>query len=232
VPRIRACLLDAYQTIVTVDFTAHENEIPALAGVPAGIFYGEFARIAPELTVGRISMAEAFGQILRACGVEPRPGLERELVERSRELLLASGRLYDDALPSLEKLKARGVMIAIVSNCDELTRDLLTKLGVAALADSLTLSCEVGAAKPAAQIFDHALDELGVTAEAAFFVDDNAGYCASAAVLGMTVAQMVRGDQDGKAPVTDIPVVRSMFEVESMIWGEAGSGCRPADGAS
>ena len=41
-------------------------------------------------------------------------------------------------------LRSRGVKTAIVSNCDENTRDFLVELGVAALADVLVLSCEVG----------------------------------------------------------------------------------------
>jgi len=49
---------------------------------------------------------------------------------------------------------------------------LLAELGVDALADTMVLSCEVGAAKPAPEIFQCALDRLGVTADAAVFVDD------------------------------------------------------------
>lgn len=216
-PSIEGCLLDAYETILTVNFSAHVNQIPVLAGVPTDAFYGEFRQIAPALTVGRIRLAEGFGQILRACGVEPRPDLLRELVDKSRELLLASGRLFDDVIPFLQKLKARGMKIAIVSNCDELTRDLLSELGVAALADALALSCEVGAAKPSARIFEYALDELGVSADAAVFVDDNADYCRGVAVLGMTTAQMVRGELDGNVPAAGMTVVRSLPEVEGML---------------
>jgi HAD superfamily hydrolase (TIGR01509 family) len=43
---------------------------------------------------------------------------------------------------------------------------------VAALVDALVLSCEVRAAKPDAAIFWSALDQLGVAADAAVFVDD------------------------------------------------------------
>lgn len=49
------------------------------------------------------------------------------------------------------------------------------------LADALVLSCEVGAAKPSARIFERALEALGVSAGAALFVDDNPGFCAAAA---------------------------------------------------
>jgi putative hydrolase of the HAD superfamily len=180
-----ACLLDAYDTIVYTDFSAHRDELPKLAGISADAMFREFSRLGPALSVGQISITEAFAQILQACGVEPRAGLVRAMADKSRELLLLAGRLYDDVLPFLRTLRSRGIKIAIVSNCDENTRDLLVELGVAALADALVLSNEVGAVKPTAQIYQYALDELGVTAEAALFVDNNATFCAGAAALGI-----------------------------------------------
>jgi hypothetical protein len=89
------------------------------------------------------------------------------MVARDRELLLAHGRLYDDAIAFLEALRARGIRIAIVSNCGETTRPLLVKLGVDVLADVMVLSCETGSAKPDARIFTRALDQLGSRPEAA-----------------------------------------------------------------
>src|SRR6202041_2391421 len=56
VTRVEACLLDAFGTILTCDFTAHTRELPVLAGIPADAMYQEFARIAPALTDGRLSM--------------------------------------------------------------------------------------------------------------------------------------------------------------------------------
>ena len=210
--RVEACLLDAFGTILTCDFTAHTQELPVLADIPADAMYQEFARIAPALTDGRLSMAEGYARILRTCGAEPRPELVRALVDRGMELLLASGRLFDDVLPFMAGLRARGIKIAIVSNCDENTRDLLVELGVAALADALVLSNEVGAAKPAPQIYQYALDELGVGPDAALFADNNATYCAGAAALGIRAVQIVRGTRvEGVEGTT---VVRSLAELE------------------
>src|SRR5271157_98686 len=72
-------------------------------------------------------------------------------------------------------IAGNGIKIAVVSNCDENTRDLLVELGVAALADALVLSCEVGAAKPAGAIFHRALDQLGLAAGAAGHVRARGG---------------------------------------------------------
>ena len=211
-----ACLLDAYDTIVHTDFSAHRGELPALAGIPADALWGEFRHLGAALSTGQLSMTEAFARTLRACGAEPRPGLARELADRSRELLLASARLYDDVLPFLRSLRARGVRTAVVSNCDENTRPLLETLGVAAVTDALVLSFEVGAVKPAAPIFVAALNRLGVAAGAAVFVDNIAAYCAGAAALGIRAVQMVRDDGHGDV-TSDFKVVRSLGDVEALL---------------
>jgi putative hydrolase of the HAD superfamily len=217
VTHVEACLIDAFGTILTCDFTAHTRELPVLAGLPADAMYAEFARIAPALTDGRLSMAAGYEHILRTCGAEPRPELARALVDRGMELLLANGRLFDDVLPFLAGLRARGMKVAIVSNCDEQARGLLGWLGVTPLADTLVLSCEVGAAKPAARIYERALEALEVGAEAALFVDDNAEYCAAATALGIRTVRMVRGEPG--APVAGLMEVRSLADVEAMLNG-------------
>jgi putative hydrolase of the HAD superfamily len=211
-----ACLVDVYDTLLSCDFVAHDAELPVLAGVSAQAWDDGYRRVESGLGIGQLSKAEAFERILRASGAEPRPGLVRTLVDRDRELLLRSARLYDDALPFLRGLRSRGVKIAIVSNCSEHTRDLLESNGVADLADTLVLSCEVGAQKPAAEIFTHALDQLGVTAQDSVFVDDQASFCASAAALGITAMQIVRGELDGKVPAEGTTIVRSLSDVAAM----------------
>jgi putative hydrolase of the HAD superfamily len=213
--RFEACCLDAYDTIVHTDFSAHGHELLALAGISRQALYGGFRRVGPALSVGQISMTEAFGEILRAAGVEPRPGQARALAAKSRELLLRSGRLYDDVLPFMRELRSRGIKIAVISNCDENTRDLLVGFGVAALSDALILSNEAGAAKPAAQIYQLALDKLGVNAESVLFVDDNATYCAGAAAVGMHAVQMVR--EAGETDKGTLPAVHSLREVEPLL---------------
>jgi HAD superfamily hydrolase (TIGR01509 family) len=216
VPRLEACLVDAYDTIVTCDFSIIQNELSALSGISPGTWQVEYARIGALVSDGRISKAEAFARLLRAVGREDRPGLVAELVRQDQELLLAHARLYDDAIPFLQRLRDRGIKIAIVSNCAENTRPLLVKHGVDALADTLVLSCEVRSAKPAAEIFRCALDRLGVAAEAAVFVDDQPGYCAGSVAAGIRAVQIVRSELDGQVPAPGTTVVRSLPEVEAL----------------
>jgi putative hydrolase of the HAD superfamily len=211
-----ACLVDVFDTLVSCDFIGHRSELPALAGLTAQAWNAGYSKFSAAFGLGQMSKADGFGRILRENGAQARPELVRALVELDRELLLRSARLYDDALPFLRGLRSRGIKIAIVSNCSEHTRDLLESNGVAELADALALSCEVGAEKPAAEIFTYALDQLGVPTRRAVFVDDQPPYCAGAAALGITAVQIARGELDGKVPAEGTAVVRSLSDVAAM----------------
>jgi len=212
----QACLVDVYDTLLSCDFVSHRTELPTRAGLTAQAWDAGYRQIGAALGVGQLSKAAGFEQILRAGGAEARPELVRALVGLDRELLLRSARLYDDALPFLRALRSRGIKIAIVSNCSEHTRDLLESNGVAELADTLALSYEVGAEKPGAEIFTHALDQLGVPTWRAVFVDDQPSYCAGATALGITAVQIARGELDGKVPAPGTTVVHSLSEVAAM----------------
>jgi putative hydrolase of the HAD superfamily len=212
----QACLVDVYETLLTCDFEGHTAELPALAGLSAEAWARGVRQIGSATGTGQLSTAQGYERVLHAGGAEARPDLVGALVELDRELLLRHARLYDDSIPFLQQLRSRGIKIAIVSNCSEHTRDLLESNGVAGRADAMALSCEVGVFKPAAEIYAYALDQLGVAARSAVFVDDQPSYCAGAAALGITAVQIVRGELDGKAPAPGTTVVRSLREVEAM----------------
>ena len=129
-PRLEACLVDAYDTIVTCDFTPLRHGVPALAGIPVAAWEQEYTLVSPMLNDGRLSKAQAFRQIMASCGGQATDDLIAELVRRDQELLLANARLYDDVIPFLTRLSDRGIKIAIVSNCTENTRAMLVATGV------------------------------------------------------------------------------------------------------
>jgi putative hydrolase of the HAD superfamily len=211
-----AYLVDVYDTLLSYDFVAHRTDLPTLAGLTPEAWRAGYSQVGAALAIGQLTKAEGFERILRAGGAEARPELVRALVKLDRELLLGSARLYDDALPFLRTLRSADIKIAIVSNCSEPTRDLLENNGVAELADALVLSYEVGAEKPAAEIFTYALDRLGVPAGRAVFVDDQPSYCAGAMALGITAVQIARGELDGKVPAEGTAVVGSLSDVTAM----------------
>jgi putative hydrolase of the HAD superfamily len=222
----KAFLIDVYDTILTCDFDVHQTGISGLAGIAARDWNAGYAQVELELNEGRLSVAQGIEQILLAAGTEPAPELVSKLVRKEREMLFAAARLYDDAIPFLKMLRSRGVPTAFVSNCNESTRPLLSALGVSALVDKMVLSCEVGSAKPAPRIYQEALDQLGVAAEDAVFVDDQPGYCAGATALGITAVRIARrarasdpapAGSAGSTGTAEIAIVGSLLDLEATL---------------
>jgi HAD superfamily hydrolase (TIGR01509 family) len=210
--------VDVYETLLTCDFQVHRTELPALAGAGPGDWNEAFTRLGPDLTTGSVTMAQAYEQVLSACGVEARPGLVAELVHRDRTLLSALSQLHEDATGFLRSLRARGMKIALVSNCAENTRQMLAAVGVSELADAVVLSCEVGWAKPDARIYEHALSLLGVRAGDAVFVDDQPAFCAGAVEVGMTALQIDRGGGTRPQPAQPgVTIIGSLTEAIAML---------------
>jgi putative hydrolase of the HAD superfamily len=71
-------------------------------------------------------------------------------------------RIYDDVIPALEQLKARGFRLAVISNWDDRLVSLLQSLGLAKHFEAIVVSALVGAHKPSPKIFRHAAALLEV----------------------------------------------------------------------
>ncbi len=74
----------------------------------------------------------------------------------------AAWRCDPDAVPLLRQLRARGLAILVVSNSDARLHAVLDALGLRPAIDRITISSEVGAAKPDPRIFATALAAAGL----------------------------------------------------------------------
>lgn len=80
----------------------------------------------------------------------------------------------DGAVELLRQLRHRGLRTGMVSNFDHRLPAVLNALELTNLFDTVVLPAEVGAAKPDARIFARALEHLGVAANEAVYVGDDA----------------------------------------------------------
>jgi HAD superfamily hydrolase (TIGR01509 family) len=92
---------------------------------------------------------------------------------------------FDDTLPTLRALKARGLRIVLLSNIGVDIRDQLASTGLADLLDDVVLSYEVGLVKPDPGIFAHALERLGRPAGQTLMVGDSPHADVGGAPLGI-----------------------------------------------
>jgi len=103
-------------------------------------------------------------------------------------------RIFEDALPALDALADRGLKLGIISNWDERLCPLLDRLGLLSRFSTVVVSCEVGATKPAPQIFRRAVRELGVRpAELLHVGDSHACDVIGAESAGLRGLQVQRG---------------------------------------
>jgi putative hydrolase of the HAD superfamily len=114
-------------------------------------------------------------------GTLARCGLHDEalvaLVSRTfREQERRVARLFPDALPALEALRAAGHRVGLITNgAAVLQRDKVAAVGLDGVLDPVVISSEVGVAKPDRGVFDAAIALGGFQAATTWFVGDNLG---------------------------------------------------------
>ncbi len=85
----------------------------------------------------------------------------------------APWQIYADTLPALIRWQKAGIELGVISNFDSRLYRVLSVLGLASYFQSVTISTEVGAAKPSPKIFAAALAKHGCPAERAWHVGDS-----------------------------------------------------------
>lgn len=111
------------------------------------------------------------------------------------------GRLYDETVSVLQRLRDEGYATAIVSNAPwgsppASWRRELGRLGLADLIDEIVLCGDVGWRKPAEAIFRHAAVRLGVECGSCVFVGDDLEWDISgSAAVGMRPVLIDREDR-------------------------------------
>jgi putative hydrolase of the HAD superfamily len=133
------------------------------------------ARTAEEIAKGRDlsehAHREAWTALYSAADVIV-AGLGSVLYER--EISAAAWHPFPDTLPVVETLSAAGIPMVIVSDTGWDIRPVLDRHGLLPYFAGLVLSYEHGVAKPAPQLFRAACELLGVEADDALMVGDNA----------------------------------------------------------
>ena len=176
-----AVLLDALGTLVELEtpwpYLAHEL---AGRGVVVDLQAARTAMLA-EMGYYRAHHDEArdwatLKDLRRRCAavVQESLGTSLPLADVEDALLAAIRfRAYPEVPATLERLRAGGARLAVVSNWDVSLHDVLERTGLRGLVDVVVISAELGVAKPDPAIFRAALDRLGASAADAMHVGDS-----------------------------------------------------------
>jgi HAD superfamily hydrolase (TIGR01509 family) len=215
---VEAALIDLYDTLVWTEWALLRKRLAEAVDVTGRALMRGFVETRDARGVGVFGSAEGdLAAVFRAAGADISDERVRELARIELDTLTGGGiHLYDDALPVLRELRARGVATAIVSNCDHNTKPVVETLRLEDEVDAVVLSFEVGALKPDPAIYRIALERVGAEAGTTVFVDDQTSYLDGAAALGIRTLQMVRPNEAyvpetaGHEVVNDLwPLVRA-----------------------
>ena len=81
--------------------------------------------------------------------------------------------VYPDVIPCLQRWRDQGFKLGIISNFDSRIYQVLIALDLNHFFDTITISSEVGAAKPNPIIFKSAIEQYGVSPEQTWHIGDH-----------------------------------------------------------
>jgi putative hydrolase of the HAD superfamily len=208
---VDAILLDLYDTTARTHWGQLSERITAELGINKADLFRAYELTRAARGVGTYESAEGdMTAIVEAAGVDPDPALIARLLDMERAFTETGVELYEDSLPVVRELRARGTRTALISNCSHSTRPIVDRLRLDEEFDEILLSFEVGIHKPDAGIYREALRRLGdVAPERSVFVDDQPPYCDGAAVLGIETFLIDRSG-DGTPDLNGHRVIRDL----------------------
>jgi len=234
--RVEAVLLDAFGTLVTIEPPGpHLRTELAARGVEVteesatAAFRAEIGYYLAHHLDGRD--AASLDDLRDRCAQVIVDALDAPAVElpTAKDAMLAALRFsaFADAAPALRALRRRGLRLVVASNWDASLAEVLERAGLGPLVDAVVSSAEVGAPKPAPELFAAALERAGVPASRALHVGDSiAGDVEGARAAGLRTVLMVRDDPLGAAVralqgapegAPAVPTIGDLRELRSLV---------------
>jgi putative hydrolase of the HAD superfamily len=124
--------------------------------------------------------------------------------------------LYDDVLPTLKKLKKRGLIVGLITSLTKDMNLICGDLGLTPYLDFVVTSKEVGSDKPEPPIFLAALKRAGVGASEAVYIGDQYETDVVGA-RGVGIKPILIDRYDLMPGVSDCPRIHSLTEVVKYI---------------
>ena len=135
---------------------------------------------------------DAFATLQRECTGLFLEKLEADALDSAEFAPVYVEAMQFELLPgvreSLERLRRCGLELAVVANFDFTLRARLERLGLGQVFSAMVTPADAGAAKPAAKIFELALERLAVAPSRALHIGDGAADEEGAAAAGMNFA--------------------------------------------
>ena len=157
--------------------------------------------------------SEVYRAFLEALDLPYTPALAQRLYATFTDH--ANYGAFPDAVPTLERLQAEGLTLAVISNFEEWLEGLLETLDLTRFFDVRVISGVEGIEKPDPRIFLLALERTGIAPQDAAYVGDSPDFdVAPARAVGMRGVLIDRRD---RYPDHDGPRLRSLEELPDLL---------------
>jgi HAD superfamily hydrolase (TIGR01509 family) len=130
--------------------------------------------------------ARCAGTITRAQYLDDLAAATGESGEYILKYMLENSNLDHGTLDVVSRLRKNGYKTVLASNCTDDTLKYIKNNHVDEYFDDMVLSFEVGITKPDLRFFKFLLQELGIAAAEAIFIDDKAENTDAASNIGIT----------------------------------------------
>lgn len=132
------------------------------------------------------SIAENFAWIVRRTGGEPVEAILLRAAEQYAQFTVASLEPLEGVLDTLQQLRDCGLRVGLLTNCAPDVPEILPETPLGRCFDARVYSCEAKAAKPAREVYELVVRQLGVDPGRTLYVGDGSdGELAGAAAVGM-----------------------------------------------
>jgi putative hydrolase of the HAD superfamily len=191
----RAVIFDLWGTLVPFDWKSWEHTmttIVELLGFPREEFAREWKRDYERRLVS--DLRESTERVCRVLGGAPADAIDESLKLRTE----AHRRMFtprEDAVSTLQKLRARGYLTGLITNCSSEAPELLHESSLVGLFDVEVFSCTAGLKKPDREIYELATTQLEVDPQLSFFIGDGTdNELAGARAFGLQAVLLRPGD--------------------------------------
>lgn len=203
---IQGIIFDLFDTLIYIEPSILDSELDkmaAIAGVSPETFRNNWA---PKSAVhrqkyfkGQLDSPAYFTAVLTNMGKEASPAIVNN-ISQIRLAMREQVRLFDDTIPVLEQLKSEGYTLGMISNLGNLWGRFIERLPITDYFQVITLSYEIGLAKPEPEIYLTTAKQMGFTPEQCAFIDDQPDYVLAAEEVGMTGFWLNRIGKDNGHP--------------------------------
>ena len=197
---IRAVIFDMFETLIThyhspLYFGA---QMAADAGIAEEKFQALWRPTEYDRTIGKLTLEEVVESILRENQSYSEELVNKIVKKRIETKQDCFRQLHSEIIPMLKKLKEKGILIGLISNCFSEEAEVIRRSVLFPYFDAVYLSYEQGVQKPDKEIYKRCMADLGVRPEECLYIGDGGSNELEAArTLGMKALQAVWYLQEG-----------------------------------